>query len=124
MQHIVLRASLTRSYLAQALAVARARIARDEHIENVEGHDVQREETNTRSLVHLVHRNNLELQQEQPQLQVPPPLLPLPPSLPRSHFFAQRASVELRSERRRFDSAERKASQTAALESKDMKKFR
>ena len=81
MQHIVLRASLTRSYVAQALAVARARIARDEHIENVEGHDVQREETNTRSLIHLIHRNNVELQQEQPQLQVPPPPPP-PPSIP------------------------------------------
>jgi hypothetical protein len=82
-QHVALRASLTRSYLAQALAVARARIARDEHIENVEGHDVQREETNTRSLIHLIHRNNLELQQEQPQLQVPhsPSLHPCPISL-------------------------------------------
>ncbi len=83
MQHLALWASLTGSNIAQALAVARARIARDEHIENVEGHDVQREETNTRSLIHLIHRNNLELQQEQPQLQVPPApsLHPYPISL-------------------------------------------
>jgi hypothetical protein len=56
--------------LLQALARARARIARDEHIEHVEGHDVQREEANTRSLVNLIHRNNLLLRQQQPQLQV------------------------------------------------------
>jgi hypothetical protein len=54
----------------QALARARARIAREEHIEHVEGHDVLREETNTRSLVHLIHRNRAALRQEQPQLQV------------------------------------------------------
>lgn len=47
-------------------------MSREEHVEHVEGHDVQREEANTRSLVHLIHRNNMALRQEQPQLQVIP----------------------------------------------------
>jgi hypothetical protein len=41
-----------------------------------------------------------------------------------THVCAQRASVELRSERRRFDGVERAAARTAALQSKDEKKFR
>ena len=41
-------------------------------MENVEGHDVQREEANTRELVHLIQRNHMALRHEQPQLQVPP----------------------------------------------------
>jgi hypothetical protein len=76
--------SLTRSNIAQALAVARARIAREEHVENIEGHDVQREEANTRSLIHLIHHNNMALKQQQPQLQVPPPP---PPPCPRVTFL-------------------------------------
>jgi len=88
----------------RTLARARAVIARESHMENVEGHDVQREEANTRALVHLIQRNSMARRHEQPRL--------------------QRASVELRSERRRFNGVQRAALQTAAVESKDEKKFR
>lgn len=105
----------------QALARARVRISRDEHIEHVEGHDVQREEANTRSLVHLIHRNNMALRQQQPQLQVihTPCMQALSTNL-----CLQRASVELRSERRRFHKAEHAAARAASLLSNDEKKFR
>jgi hypothetical protein len=105
----------------QALARARGRISREEHIEHVEGHDVQREEANTRSLVHLIHRNNMALRQQQPQLQViPPPCV----QILSTHLCLQRASVELRSERRRFNKAEHAAARTASVQSNDEKKFR
>jgi hypothetical protein len=82
---------------------------------------VQREEANTRSLVHLIHRNNMALRQQQPQLQVlPPPCM----QAPSTDLCLQRASVELRSERRRFNKAEHAAARTASLRSNDDKKFR
>ena len=62
----------SRPPLPQTLARARAVIARESHMENVEGHDVQREEANTRALVHLIQRNSMARRHEQPRLQVPP----------------------------------------------------